>query len=68
MITQGDTRKKALDNAADALAEAVAGLMRRGDDVPASDAFAKGTVELVMKQFIGGAVLDAAPELRRFCQ
>jgi antitoxin HicB len=47
VITQGDTRKEALDNAADALAEAVAGRMRRGDDVPASDAFTEGAVELV---------------------
>ncbi len=36
VITQGDTRREALENAADALAEAVAGRMRRGDDIPAS--------------------------------
>jgi len=37
VITQGDTRAEALDNAADALAEAVAGRMRRGDDVTAEE-------------------------------
>ena len=36
VITHGDTRQEALDNAADALSEAVAGRMRRGEDVPYS--------------------------------
>jgi antitoxin HicB len=36
VITQGDTRQEALDNAADALSEAVAGRMRRSEDVPGS--------------------------------
>ncbi len=37
VVTQGDTRAEAFDNAADALAEAVAGRMRRGDDIPAEE-------------------------------
>jgi antitoxin HicB len=53
VITQGDTRKEALDNAADALAEAVAGRMRRGDDIPASDPFIEGVVHVSLPESIG---------------
>jgi antitoxin HicB len=47
VVTQGDTRQEALDNAADALAEAVAGRMRRGDDIPGSGAAEGGSLETV---------------------
>jgi antitoxin HicB len=47
VITQGDTRKEALDNARDALAEAVAGRMRRRENILASDSFNEDTDQLV---------------------
>jgi antitoxin HicB len=53
VITQGDTRQEALANASDALAEAVAGRMRRGDDVPPSEAFQDGDALVSLPETIG---------------
>src|SRR5216684_1877368 len=52
VITQGDTREEALGNAADALAEAVAGRMRRGDDIPDSGR-SKGCEIVTLPESIG---------------
>ncbi len=56
VVTQGETRADALEEAADALEEAVAGRLRRGEDVPAPSALQGDEVSVPLRPVMAAKV------------